>query len=361
VALAAAVAVTAFALDRFVGEDANPTEASGPTAPPSGAPDAQPASGRLVYLAGGSSRSSPSWVIELGEGRSRPGPRLPASTFELVDASGAGGGWIGVGSREDDGSITALVLDGSSTDARPRRLAHGDVLAWGPAGTTVVVGRNRSAGQGCPSILVDVVSVRTGSIQSGLAPGAMCGPLLSLGRSAAANYLTGRADDGFGLYVTGTVGVPHLLFGRVALLGSSPVSAFLLERRSAADQGPEPTPGTLLRWRGTGGPVRFEQAPGLPLFTWRVLAWSRDGLQAAVFGFLGSVIGVYLLDVAPGQGPRAPVLVTRTPQADATFADDGTLYVSSRGRLLRFADGALGEVPLPEGAPAPAGPILWLP
>jgi hypothetical protein len=46
---------------------------------------------------------------------------------------------------------------------------------------------------------------------------------------------------------------------------------------------------------------------------------------------------------------------------DATFDASGELYVAVDGRILVDRDGVLTSIRLPEEAPAPAGPIVWIP
>jgi hypothetical protein len=156
----------------------------------------------------------------------------------------------------------------------------------------------------------------------------------------------------------GTVGVPHLLFRNARLVGSSPVSAFLVREQSAPDR--PPLAWTLLRWRRTGAPVRFQE-DGLPFVLNRVYGWSADALSVAVSGSVGPRDGLFMLDATPDSGWRSPSFVAAILDGDASFASDGSLFIASQGQLFRAVGGELLDVSLPRGAPAPVGPILWLP
>lgn len=338
--------ISAASVWRIVGADPS-QPATGPGAAAEPSMVEQP-TGRLVYVG----QDGRLWTWDLVTGRTSRGVRLPGVVTALVDASGAGQGWIGVQTRGRSGSVSASVLEGPS-DPSLRLLGAGDVAAWGPSGVSVALARNGRTDADCPRAEIEVVSVGTGSGAPGLAPRSLCGPVPSLGRSSAATYVTGTTPDGFGLHETGTVGIPHLLFGDVRLVSSSPVSAFLLEPETGA-------PRTLLLWRGTGGPVRFEE-DGEPLVVSRVLAWSGDALHAAVWGSVGSRAGVFLLEAGPGRGPREPMFVTGIVGVQGSFAPDGSLFLNTGDGMFRFVGGELRQVPLPAGASAPTGPILWSP
>jgi hypothetical protein len=49
------------------------------------------------------------------------------------------------------------------------------------------------------------------------------------------------------------------------------------------------------------------------------------------------------------------------PGLDATLVAAGRRYLWAEGRLSVARDDSLDRLPLPAGAPAPSGPIVWIP
>ena len=97
----------------------------------------------------------------------------------------------------------------------------------------------RRAAAGCAPVRISLVTVLTEKIEWALDDPGFCGPVLSLSRSAAATYFTAASGDRLSVYLTGSVGVPHLMFDGVGVISAKPPSAFLLapdaadlERRS---------------------------------------------------------------------------------------------------------------------------------
>jgi hypothetical protein len=46
---------------------------------------------------------------------------------------------------------------------------------------------------------------------------------------------------------------------------------------------------------------------------------------------------------------------------DATFADDGALYLADGDLIRVWREGRLTTLALPRDAPPPAGPVVWMP
>jgi hypothetical protein len=59
-----------------------------------------------------------------------------------VDLSGAGPGWIGIERVRDGRRVSAAVVRGVDAAAEVEELGHGDLVAWGPSGTSLVFARN---------------------------------------------------------------------------------------------------------------------------------------------------------------------------------------------------------------------------
>ena len=302
-------------------------------------------------------------MVDLLAGVAGPGPTVPRGVAELVDVSGAGSGWVGVERRTDRRKVAVSVLRSVAPDAEPVALGHGDLVAWGPGGASLVFARNgRRAAAGCAPVRISLVTVLTEKIEWALDDPGFCGPVLSLSRSAAATYFTAASGDRLSVYLTGSVGVPHLMFDGVGVISARPPSAFLLTPEPLTSRGdPSTGAGTLLGWKGIGGPVTVGDGKDV-LVIERILAWTADGARVALVGTLGARKGVFVLDAGSGSGLRVPRFVMPADSGlDATFDAAGRLYLSAEGRLSVARDDSLDRLPLPAGAPAPSGPIVWIP
>jgi hypothetical protein len=325
-------------------------------------PDGQrPASGTLLFLARSDDGSASLWLFDPAAGAVRPGPAVPRATVDLVDVSGAAAGWVGLERVTADRGRGVSVLQGVDPGADALALGRGDLVAWGPGGASLVFARNgRKAAAGCVPVRIRLLRVLTQKVEWALDDPGFCGPVLSLSRSAAATYFTAASGDRLSVYLTGSVGIPHLMFEGLAMLSASPPSAFLLSPDRPAGRS-SPADRTLLGWKGIGGPVTVGSG-GDALSVDRVLAWSPDGAEVALVGSLGSVRGVFILEAGSGERVREPrFLMPAGAQIDATFDRDGRLYLAVDGRILAERRGSVTTLTLPEGAPPPAGPIVWIP
>ena len=361
VALALALAVV-FAIER-VPERASTAPAAAPNRdrPNAGEPRGW---GALVYLASSDDERPDLWVLDLDGGGAGPGPAVPAGTRELVDLSGAERGWIGIErAGQRDGRISAAVVRGMQAGADVVGLGHGDLVAWGPRGTSLVFARNGHADESeCAPVRISLVTIASSEEAWVLDDPGFCGPVLSLSRSTAATYFTAASGDQLSVYLTGAVGVPHLMFDGLGALSAAPPAAFLLspdaaertlgERRGRA--------GTLLGWKGIGGPIEVGDGRNV-LTVERILSWSADGARAALVGTLGERRGVFVLEAGSGTGPRVPRFVMPAGRIlDAAFGPFGRLYLTTEGGILVDRGGSVDRVPVPADAPAPAGPIVWI-
>lgn len=320
-------------------------------------------SGTLVYLARSEEGEASLWLVDLGAGSARLGPRVPDTTLRLVDLSDASPGWLGLEHRTSAGRLAVSVLDGLDPAATLRRVGRGDLVAWGPDGSTVVIARNgRRGDDGCAPVRIELVTLATGKAGWALRDPGFCGPVLSLSRSSAATYFSAASGDRMGVYLTGSVGVPHLMFEGLAMVSAAPPSAFLLAPPGprGAERALGATGGALLGWKGLGGPVAIASG-GEPLLVGRVLAWSPDGGRAALVGTLGEREGVFVLEAGSGSGSRPPRYVLPVAERlDAAFDRRGDLYVVAGGRAFVVRGRTAVPLALPEGTPAPVGPLVWL-
>jgi hypothetical protein len=333
-----------------------------PTEPMASGPEVT-ARGGLVYTADDGRGGSTLWTVDLYGGVGRPGPSVPARTVELVDLSGAAPGWIGLERRTREHTVAAVVR-GFVADAAVERLGSGDLVAWGPGGRSLVFARNGPPEQdGCAPVRISLVTVLTQKVGWALDDPGFCGPVLSLSRSEAATYFTAASGDRLSVYLTGSVGVPHLTFEGVGMLSASPPAAFLLRPDASprTSSGAPREAGTMLGWKGIGGPVSVGDGAHV-LAVHRVLAWASDGSRVALLGTMGARSGVFVLFAGSGTGPRVPRFVMPVGRTvDGTFDAYGRLYLATDGAIYVARDGGSARIALPAGAPAPSGPIVWIP
>ena len=319
--------------------------------------------GRLVYVSRAVGARPSLWVLDLSAGEAGAGPTVPATTVELVDASGVGPDWLGLEWRAPDGAVRASVLEGVAPGARTTDLARGDLVAWGPRGRSLVIARNGAGSERCPPVRMSLVFVSTGDVGWAFHDPGFCGPVTSLSRSMAATYLTAPSGDRYGVYLTGQVGGPHLLFEGLSLVSGSPVSSFVLRPADDRAVASDADTGALLGWNGIGGPISLGRGDE-QLIVERVLAWSPDGALVALVGTLGTSSGVFVVETGSGTGQREPAFVDLARDVrDATFDGAGVLYLVAEGGLFvyRAEAGTVTVLELPGGAPPPASPIVWIP
>ncbi len=330
-------------------------------------------SGTIVYAEDLGDGTSRLWRWDLVAGTADPGPRVQ-DPVELVDASGADQGWVGVTSRRSRTELQASVLRFLDPSEQPEPVARGDLIAWGPGGAGVAVAERGPVRGACRRHLA-VAYVR-------LVPRArerqftddLCGDVLSVGRGGVVTYFTLQRGKAVRIvYVS--VGLVRTAVRDFAMIGASPVGDLLVVPASALpqeqlapfgtriDRDPPPTGvfGTALFFRGLEttpipygrGSDRFEID--------RIMAWTPDGLTALVAGTLGERSGLFEVDGGPGGGLRAPRFVGAVEGLTwATYADDGTAFVSSDAGISVELAGVLVPLDVPEGAAEPSGPIAWI-
>jgi hypothetical protein len=205
---------------------------------------------------------------------------------------------------------------------------------------------------------------------------ALCGDVVSVGRDQASTYFTLTTRAGGGIFIPGYQRRAHLVLPGHAVLSVAPTGRMLvapLDRdpeevrigpwraRTERDPPPRPAAGPAAVWSGVGRPAPLALGRD-QLVVGRVLAWSPSAARALVVGVLRDVLGVFAIDTSADAADRTPRLVTELRGAvGATFARDGTALLAMGGRLYAVRAGGLRDVPLPEGAPAPSGPVVWLP
>jgi hypothetical protein len=264
------------------------------------------------------------WVWDLAAGTAAPGPILARVPDELVESVSLQDTWIGLTTSTSSGGQAASVLRDLGPTDHPVDLARGRFIAWSTATGYVSVLRSRLV-DGCRHDL----TVRTWFVSIGHAErryaGRVCGVPVAFGRDRLVPFV---ALDAGGRLRIAQVGNDYLvtrLHGRSILSVSSD--------------------GDLLVQRPGG-----------------VVAWSLDASRAYVLGTQAGVHGVFRLTVGTQPRPRPPQLVAATSAVDVAAAAgaEGDLFLATDGVIRRWHDGSLHAMPLPDGMPRPAGPLLWV-
>jgi hypothetical protein len=330
--------------------------------------------GTLVYVAGQGAYER-LWTWNLRTGAITEGPAV-ANVTQLLDASGAQQGWIGLTSSIPGGMQQASVLRFLGTTDQPVPVIGGDLVSWGPHGQSVVAVRRGPLTDGCHrEVSISIDDLVLDARQREFHQASLCGDILSVGRDGSATYFTREQRGRIGIFFAGYK-VAHRVLPDYALMGISPASDMIVVPghslfatsiapvRTRADTKRPPlfVGGTALYWRGPGSqtPLPFGTSEG-NLEVQRILGWSPNALQALVAGSVGRQHGLYLLDAGPGTERRAPTFLAEIDGLTyGAITDGGTVFVASGGHLIAFRNGGLTHVQLPTGAPAPTGPLVWV-
>ncbi|MEX0983904.1 MAG: hypothetical protein WD096_02520 [Actinomycetota bacterium] len=317
--------------------------------------------GRILYVAPDPAIDALRiWVWNLETGLVEAGPRVE-NPVSLLDASDAGQGRVAVISSTPDGGQEAGVLRFLESIDVPVPVLAGRFVAWSAGGRLAsAVSVSPGAGaRGCDRVTVRTFEAVNTSVSETWSD-SVCGEVLSVHRTL--NDVLVSFDD---LEFRGrplrpwVLAVPpsrtSIALPGVRLLGvSRGRSLFLVDPRAGAD--------------GALSGLAFDANPALyvdgstPLVVERFLDYTWAGDGAFVLGSVGDERGVYRVPGYGKLGPKIPELVF------ATAADDVAVTETMRDVPIILADGRLygvgedesTELVLPEDAPAPAGPILWL-
>jgi hypothetical protein len=188
---------------------------------------------------------------------------------------------------------------------------------------------------------------------------------VSLGRAVGVTYLTLRRARRISVDFVG-YRVLHEILAGYSLVSVSATNDMVVvpsePRRGTPTGSTSSGAGAGLFFRGVGALDPLPFADGTqPLEISSLLAWSRDASTALVDGRVGLRDGIFELSIGPGTAPRLPIFVSRTPgPAWATYADDGTGFVSTGGQIYALHDHTADPLSLPPNAPIPRGPVVWL-
>ncbi len=335
-------------------------------------PASGPVDGILVYVATGDDGVETLWLWDLVAGTVTEGPRVP-DAVELLDAYRAGSGWIGIRSVAGDGTEKASYLRHYDPTDLPTVVAEGDLVSWSAGGLSATSATMTPIeGERCDRLTIRVVllSVR---LDGSRFDQPLCGELLALHRDAIDPHI-GYAD---GTTKVATVGNGHLFRDAtgVTLFGAAPSGELLVlpvACSEVATEGIVPCTGLTLVSR-TRQLIPYGSATDR-LTPRRVITWTRGGGAAFVTGTYQGVSGIYLVEIGASGGGREPrrlrpTLVRVTSDPDTSVAEllDGRLLVADSGRVYLVDDAGDGdldhgstELNLPQDAPSPSGPIVWM-
>lgn len=324
--------------------------------------------GTLIYAVPDGQAWSRLWRWNLATGDVRRGPRV-RRVVELVNAQGAGFGWVGVTSVLPDLRLQAGLLRFLGPNDRATPILAGDLVSWGPGGDGVVAARRGPERPVCRRrVSIVWAALEPPRRERQFLDPSLCGDILSIGRDHDLTYFTLQRGDRVGIVYAGVRTVHDVLAGQALISVSSASDLLVVDGRRFVeagkaplrpDQRPTPVSGAALFFRGLErrGLIYFAQAFALD----RVLAWSPNALGALVTGRLGSTEGIFQLAVGPDPGPRPPTYVGPGPGLPyATFTAYGTALVATAEGVFVLEGGRLVPLAPPANAPAPSGPIVWI-
>jgi hypothetical protein len=330
--------------------------------------------GTLVYDgvdAGGDRRL---WQLDLSTGEIRPGLEFD-DVVDLQRVRQDGHIALGFTRQLDDGAQGAYLASSPSVYGHPQPLVQGDLVSWDGPGASVAAARRGTPDGACHrNVSISVADLSLGTRERVYSDRRSCAELLSLARSGVRTSVSVDRDGRVGTFSVGR----HILHPEIpghVLVSSSPQGDLLvtpavpgdfpglapIRSRGIPSSQPvaRPTGGTVLYWPGLGGPAPLGREQ---VVVDRVLAWSDDGSSALVVGDRDSVPSVLITSAVPAARESARVLATVAgPVTGGTLASDGTAYIAMDGAFLVGSGGTAAPLDVPATAPAPVGPVVWLP
>lgn len=334
-----------------------------PPAPPiAPAPALQ---GDLVFAASDVGDRSRLWIWHLASGEIREGP-VVESPVQLVDAYRAapGEGWIGVVSAVAGRQEAALLRNFATTDV-PTPVLSGQLVEWSTGGD-LVVSATKSP-EACSELQVE--SLRLGAdLRSERLDQPICGRLTGLGLDDATPHV-GLVDGELEWVARVWQGTADPWIEGVSLVAVAEGGGALVATSCVAADADPDTCGALAyadpALPGGDRMIPYADDEVGMLMSERFLGWGRDGRTGFVLGTYGNVRGVYAVTTARAR-PRPPRLIVASLATEVYLAESsglggGELFVSRDGGLLLVrADGEQVPLAIPDGAPSPDGPIVWL-
>lgn len=336
-------------------------------------PGRQQTGGLLVYSVPDGRGAARLWRWNLLTGKVVKGP-LIREPLTLVNVRSPTYGWIGLTSDLGNGVIEASVIDSLQPGAQADPIGRGDIVTWARQATSVVLVDRGPLLDGCRRevrVTATHLDIQEREI---VLHETICGDILSAGRTSLGYFLTRQGLDGVDVVGAGYPDAGVLLrdHGVIAIspggdLLVTPTTEFVPAvvptRPARGDYDPPPlrVAGAAAHFTQLGGGPEPYVVRGVPLRVDEVLAYARGATTALVIGRLGGD-RPGLWEVPLGvPGPEIPRYVADVEGfTAAAYANDGTGFAVTKGRLWRLRNHRLTPLDVPEGAPVPTGPLVWI-
>lgn len=327
--------------------------------------------GWLIYGVPRGDGTARLWRWDLSTDRVTRGP-LIRSPLALVNVRSAADGRLGITADAGNGIRQAFVLDSLESSASATAMGRGNIVEWTDRGATVLLVERGRLLDDCHR-LVRVVAVNVASGASeGVVRDAVCGDVVSVGRTSLGYFFTIIGETGADLVGAGYRDAGFLLRDH-GMIDISPNGRMLVTPASEFLSGHASSDGSLAssihvsgvasRYRLFGGRPDELLVDAQPLRIQRVLAYSAGGEQALVIARRGRDVAA-LWEVplgSVGMDPQTPRFVVEVGgPTHAAYADDGTAFVLTGGRLWHLRNHRLTAMTTPDRAPEVAGPFAWI-
>jgi hypothetical protein len=331
--------------------------------------------GLLVYSASDGQGATRLWRWNLSTGTVAKGP-LIREPIAMVNVGSAENGWLGLTSDLGNGVHEAVVLDSLDPGAEVASLGRADIVTWVSQGTSAVFVDRGPLLDGCRreiSVSVEEVGIARRHV---VMHDTLCGDVLSAGRTSIGYFLTkqglGRVDVvGEGYPDAGVLledyGVIAISPGGDMLVtpGTEFLPAIVPTRPATGEYDPPPSwvAGQASAYRQfNGDPIPYV-VRGVALRVDEVLGFAPGGTMALVIGRLGGDspgLWELPLGVARVESTTARYIAEVGGSTAAAYANDGTAFVVTDGRLWMLRNHRLTPLEVPDGAPMPDGPLAWI-
>jgi hypothetical protein len=329
--------------------------------------------GLLVYSVPDGTGAARLWRWNIVTGKVLKGP-LIREPLALVNVRSTTYGWIGMTADLGNRVIEASVIDSLRPDAEADPLGSGDIATWARQATSIVLVDRGPLLDGCRRE-VRVTAIHLGIREHEIVMDrTICGDVLSAGRTSLGYFLTRQGLDGVDVIGAGYADAGVLLHdhGVIAISPGgdmivTPATEFLPAvvptRPARAEYDPPPlrVSGAAFYYTQFGGEPEPYVARGAPIRVDEVLGYSPGATTALVIGRRpGEHAGLWELPLGV-PGPETPRFVSDAEGFTAVaYANDGTGFVVTKGRLWRLRNHRLTPLDVPEGAPTPTGPLVWI-
>jgi len=362
-------AVLAFLLTRGGGPDVEPRRV-----PPS-SPLRRQSGGLLVYAAPDRQGTERLWRWNLVTGTVARGP-LIREPIAMVNVGSPEYGRLGLTSDLGNGVREAAILDSLDPGAVITPLGRADFITWARHGASAIFVNRGPLLDGCRrevSVFVEQVRVEGREV---VMHDTICGDVLSVGRTGIGYFLTeqglGRVDVvGKGYPDAGVLlegyGVIAISPGGDMLVtpGTEFLPAIVPTKPATGDYDPPPTwvAGQAFAYRQFRGPPVPYVVQGVALRVDEVLGYAPGEITALVIGRLGGDrpgLWELPLGVARVESTTPRYVADVGGVTTAAYANDGSAFVLSEGHLWLLRNHRLSPLDVPEGAPVPNGPLVWI-